>query len=582
MLPGFCYTESPVAWEEGGEVMRNSWRTLLYMTVGAINVLSALLPIWPGRYRLLEHRLALPLPIILGAQDATLFAGLAILLLAYPAAKGHRAAARLLMACAAIAIVTNVLKGFDVEEALLDAVLLVALWRGRHSLHSLPVRYSPLDVARLAVVLLVVGKLYSIIGNAVLNGLYLVVHKQLHVGSIVRHIQFLLTAKLELQELWFHQSQVVLPLFLVGLFMLISWSSLIRPQGSDTFDDPYARFGRASHNSLAYIARRSDVLVYDDPSGHGAISYRLVGRVALQVGAIMAPVDSRSQVYRGFLTYCRARHLIPAAVALSREERRIVEAAGMRAAMIGTEAMVDLAGFSIERLNKKMRWVQRSLAKRGYTVAILSAPEITDELRAKLHRIDSQWRMARGGQDHGCCMTLGRFPTQNDPECLISLAYDAAGDPIGYLTLLPGGEGCYSLDLTRRAFNAPNATMEFLVIETLRLLQARVAGSVSLNFSTASWLHSLPGGHLLLDLLGSAFQLHSLEAFNNKFKPAWAPRYMVFPSWLALPDVVYATLVLEGVDRMFVNACARSMRRRASAVFRIAPMAEPALQADGL
>jgi lysylphosphatidylglycerol synthetase-like protein (DUF2156 family) len=561
--------------------MRISWRAPLYCAVGAINVLSALLPVWPWRLLVLRHHLRLPLPLILGAQDVTLFAGIAILLLAYPAAKGHRRAAHLLMGCAAVAIISNVFKGLDVEEALLDAMLLVSLWRHRHTLHTLPVRYTPLDVARLGLILLLIGRVYSLAGDAVLDGLHTFLHRQLHTGSLLGHLRFLLTAKLALQGIWFHQSQILMPFFLVALFILISWTSLIRTQDDSAMDDVYARFGRASHNSLAYIARRSDVSVFEDAQGRGAISYRLVGRVALQVGAIMAPLEARADLYRAFCTFCRSRHLIPAAVALSRDERPIVQSAGMRTATIGTEAIVDLATFAVDRLNKKMRWVQRSLTKRGYSVRILCATEIGEELRTRLHRIDTQWRVARGGQDHGCCMTLGRFPTQNDPECLISLALDPNGEPIGYLTLLPGGDRCYSLDLTRRAFSAPNATMELLVIETLRLLRERGAETISLNFSTASWLQSLPGGRRLLDLFGTAFQLHTLEAFNNKFKPTWVPRYMVFPSWLKLPDVVYAMLVIEGVDRMVVNACTRAVHRRASALWSDQPV-EAQMQSEAV
>ena len=54
--------------------MRISWRAPMYCAVGAINVLSALLPVWPWRFLVLRHRLRLPLPLILGAQDITLFA----------------------------------------------------------------------------------------------------------------------------------------------------------------------------------------------------------------------------------------------------------------------------------------------------------------------------------------------------------------------------------------------------------------------------------------------------------------------------------------------------------------------------
>lgn len=543
--------------------MHSTRRALLFYGVGSVNVLSALLPIWPGRFLLLEHLLHLPLPLILGAQHVTLCAGVAMLLLAYPAAHGHRRAAYLLMLCAGLAIVSNVVKGFDLEEALLDGIVLVALWRGRRALVTIPVRYTPLDVARLAVLLLIIGRLYALLGAAVLGGLRALVHDEVHEMPFFGHLQFLLTTKLTLQSLWFHQSQVLLPLFLVAIFVLISWTSLVHGQGhAERAREVYERFGRASHNSLAYVARRGDAAVFVDAAGRGAITYRQVGRVALQIGAILAPGAAQTEVYAAFRDFCRARRLIPAAAALAQDERPIARGASMHTFAVGTEAMVDLGAFAVERLSKKMRWARRSLAKRGYVVELLAAPAITPHQRAALRKIDLEWRHSRGGQDHGCCMTLGRFPTRDDPECLIGLVNDADGVPVAYLTLLPGGNGCYSLDLTRRRSSAPNAAMEFLIMETLLQLQARGAATVSLNFSTGSWLRALPGGERVRALFGAAFQLHSLEAFNNKFRPAWVPRYMAFPSWYVLPDVVYAILAVEGADRMVINACARAIRHR--------------------
>lgn len=140
---------------------------------------------------------------------------------------------------------------------------------------------------------------------------------------------------------------------------------------------------------------------------------------------------------------------------------------------------------------------------------------------------------------------------------------DPAGVPIAFLTLLPGGEGVYSLDLTRRRHDAPNATMEFLLMEVLVRLKERGASTVSLNFSTFSSLAASRIGAALLNFCGVAFQLRSLETFNNKFKPRWVPRYAAFPSWYTLPDVAYAILNIEGVDRMLLNAASRAMGRLA-------------------
>jgi lysyl-tRNA synthetase class 2 len=267
-------------------------------------------------------------------------------------------------------------------------------------------------------------------------------------------------------------------------------------------------------------------------------------------------------VYRGFVAYCDKQRLVPAAVALSQEERPIARACGMRTMTVGTEAIVTLADFSVDRLIKKMRWAQRSLSKRGFRCEILSAAEITTPLRIALDRIDAEWRDSRGGETHGFSMTLGRFPTHADPDCLIAIMRDEHAQPVAYLTLLPGGEGLYSLDLTRRMHAAPNAAMEFLTMETLTQLKQRGVTQVSLNFSTMSSLASSKSGNAALKLVGRVFQLGTLEAFNAKFRPEWVPRYTAFPSLFSFPDVAYAILKVEGVDKMVVNAAKRSVRRR--------------------
>ena len=213
-----------------------------------------------------------------------------------------------------------------------------------------------------------------------------------------------------------------------------------------------------------------------------------------------------------------------------------------------------------------MRWAQRSLTKRGYSVSVLGAAIVPRGMLLALDRIDQEWRARRGGLTHGCCMTLGRFPTPGDDHCLVAVASDASGSPEAYLTLLPGGEGYYSLDLTRRLRCAPNAIMEYLLLEVLGELKKRGVSKVSLNFSTFSSLASVRGLSRLVKAFGNIVQLQSLEAFNAKFKPHWEPRYLALASWYYLPDVSYTILKLEGVDRMVANAMVRRIRMRLARV----------------
>ena len=541
--------------------MRGSRRIVgFYYGVAVVNIVSALLPIWAWRYTLLADRL--PLGVILAAQSAAVLLGMAMLLLAYPAAQRHRRSARLLMACALGAIAANLLKGLDVEEALLNAALFGMLWHERRRLQDFPLRYTAVDLARLGIFLVLLDKVYRVIGKALIHGMHaLVENGPFGIPWLDTTIDSA-TSKLPLQRAWFHETQLVVPLFLVALFGVLSWRSALGARRTlDDMPDAYDRFGRASHNSLAYLANRDDVSTFADPDGRGAITYRRIGRVAVQIGAILCAPENAAAVYAAFRSFCRRERLTPAAVALTEQERDAVRTTGMRSLPIGTEAVVDLSTFAVERLSKKMRWAQRSLRKRGYDVALLSAAEISPVLRHQLNRVDSEWRAARGGQAHGCCMTLGRVPTNADRECLIAIASGADGTPVAYLTLLPGGEGCYSLVLTRRLAAAPNAIVEFLLLDVLERLRDRGAATVSLNFSTFSSLPELPGGGVLLRLLSRPFQLSSLEAFNSKFKPRWEPRYLVFPSWVVLPDVIYAVLSLEGVASMVVNSGRRAVRR---------------------
>jgi lysylphosphatidylglycerol synthetase-like protein (DUF2156 family) len=182
-------------------------------------------------------------------------------------------------------------------------------------------------------------------------------------------------------------------------------------------------------------------------------------------------------------------------------------------------------------------------------------------MRAALERIDGEWRRKRGGLDIGCAMTLGRLPGPQEAECLIGLLRDANDELVAYLTLLPGGEGYYSLDLTRRRESAPNAAMEFLMLETLATLRARSAAAVSLNFAIFAGIAMRTGSKSVERLFAAAFQSSTLEVFNNKFLPGWTTRYLALRSWLDTPDVLYAILVTEGADRVLYNTLSRAWRR---------------------
>ncbi|HEX9067992.1 MAG TPA: phosphatidylglycerol lysyltransferase domain-containing protein [Ktedonobacterales bacterium] len=541
--------------------MRTALRTALICLAGLVNIVSTAMPIWPRRYLLLTSILSVR--VVLAAQMLTLFCGVLMLILAYPAAARHRRAVWTLIVCALLAVALNLAKGLDVEEALVSLSLAAGLWLGRKRLNDIPLRYSLVDMARLGLLLAGIGVAYTALAEQVEGALH---NARRHIvfvrqqSDVAAHLVGMATKHLRLQHMFIDETAVLLPIFLILVFLIVSWSSLRRGDFASV-DDLYARFGRGSHNSLAYMANRDDTLTFLTADGRGAIAYRLAGRVAVQIGAIMGPAGERASIYREFRAWCAEQRLIPAAVALTQEERACVAANGMRAIHLGREAVVNLAEFSLDRLAKKMRWAARSLAKRGFTAAIVPATEITPADRLALAAMDAAWIRERGGHSYGCAMTLGRFPRQDERDCLVGLMRDEHGTPVAYLTLMPGGDGYYSLDITRRIASAPNAAIEFLLTQTIIALREQGASALSLNFSILSGLSGPLGSERLARCFSFAVQTRSLEAFNNKFLPEWSPRYLAVPSWWHLPDVLYAILKLEGADRVLLAALTRQARR---------------------
>lgn len=118
--------------------------------------------------------------------------------------------------------------------------------------------------------------------------------------------------------------------------------------------------------------------------------------------------------------------------------------------------------------------------------------------------------------------------------------------------------GKLSLDTMRRVGETPNGVNEALVCRALDIARRRGVAEVSLNYAglahlmrtapSGGWARRLAAG-LIVKLLGRRFQMQRLVSFNEKFSPAWRPRYLVYESRLSLPLAVLRVLQAEGYVR---------------------------------
>src|SRR5205823_1748292 len=107
--------------------------------------------------------------------------------------------------------------------------------------------------------------------------------------------------------------------------------------------------------------------------------------------------------------------------------------------------------------------IQRS-RNAGVTTEIVAERELSHDLRAKLLEVASS--ALKGTAERGFSMNLDGLLTGEHPGCLIAIAYDHDGAPIGFQRYLSAGRGL-SLDAMRRLPDAPNGINERLIAETV-------------------------------------------------------------------------------------------------------------------
>ena len=156
-------------------------------------------------------------------------------------------------------------------------------------------------------------------------------------------------------------------------------------------------------------------------------------------------------------------------------------------------------------------------------------------------------------------MALGRSGDRADDEVLHVTAHGPDGSLVGLLSLVPWGRAAVSLDVMRRALDAPHGVTELMVNELLARSRQLGLSRVSLNFcmfravfEDAERLGSRSltrVGASVLGLFDRVWQLERLYRSNKKYDPSWQPRFLCYDDAVSLPQVAVAVGAAEGFVR---------------------------------
>ena len=507
---------------------------------GVLNLVSAVTP--PLRSRLSWLLAAVPLAVPQVAAVAVALAGLGLLLLGRGVRRGQRRAWLVSLSLLLGSVVLHIVKGVDVEEVGVAAVVAGYLLVHRRAFRVA----SDTTSARLGLVWAAAGAaVATAVGTA---AAWLI--KPLH-GDRLSLPQAALAAVERLvgvsaQPVAHHLDEFLSPVLAAvgfGLVALLGWQLLrpvvhrVRDQHRADRERAKAAVLRYGADSLAYFALRDDKQYFF--FGDTVVAYGVIGGVALVSPDPIGPVPERAAAWAAFRRFADQSGWIVAGMGATEEWLPIYTASGLRSMYVGDEAVVDCTGFTLDGSRmKSLRQAYNRVKRGGYTVEFHDPARIDPTLADELRALSLESR--RGEAERGFSMTLGRIFDPADTGLLLAVCKDGEGRAAAFCQFVPAkGIDGFSLDLMRRSVaEHPNGLLDYVLMETIFHLKAAGYRGLTLNFAT---LRAVLAGETgdgvsqrierwLLQKMSGTMQIESLRHFNGKYDPDWRPRYAVYES----------------------------------------------------
>jgi lysylphosphatidylglycerol synthetase-like protein (DUF2156 family) len=373
-------------------------------------------------------------------------------------------------------------------------------------------------------------------------------------------------------------------------------AELIRYYGSHTL----AFFGLAQQN-LHFLA----------PGEEGLVNYRLESNVAVVLGDPVCAPEAFERVTRSFLDFCTLRNWRVAFYQTYPDHLSAYRALKLHAFKIGEEALIDPQTFTLNGSAIANVRISARRAERDDVVIHWYEGVLPVEVMNQLEHISNAWLEHKTGQQTSeMGFSMGRLeelpntaeraemlasisqPSNTSqivaPRVVTAVATTSSSKPCAFVTFIPvygslthnaattgnqsevlgtnpslqrhcvstaspsaamQGEGWgWTLDLMRRAPDAPPGVIELLLvraIERFRLCGAHIV-SLGMVAMADTQQEMAPSQRQLATFVTDRLHLlesrHTLFNFKQKFHPCWESRYIVINSTLALPKIALAIL----------------------------------------
>lgn len=329
------------------------------------------------------------------------------------------------------------------------------------------------------------------------------------------------------------------PLFWIGL--IVGVVLLMRGTGVAVIAPDSARIrdllSRGS-GTLGFMATWAGNSLWTSTDGRSGIAYRVVGGVAVTTADPFGELDDLDSVLHEFADFCDAAAWTPAFYSVHEPVRASLAAAGWSSLEVAEETTIDPGSFTTtgKAMGEVRTAINRSV-RDGLRVRWATWSEMPVRITAQITALSEEWMSSKDLPELG--FTLGGMDEVRDQDVLVAVVLDeddllravTSWLPIRHDGILVGR----TLDMMRRAPEAPNGVMEFLIADAMNRFAAEGLHVVSLSGSPLAGAGQQRAGFPLsqmLDLLARTLEplygFRSLLRFKKKFSPSLEPLHLVY------------------------------------------------------